>query len=82
MPLVIELGWAPADPAAVHALIALPRGPVPRSVGGRLRSALDEWPAVGSEKWNEGLRRALDRIGDEGGKKKNNKLSTEEATTA
>lgn len=66
LPLVLELGWTPADPKIAHALLSIPGGPVPKRIARRLRRALDQWPAVGSKDWNERLASSLAEIEDEG----------------
>jgi RecB family exonuclease len=63
--LVLSLGWKPADPAVAAELLGLPVSPVPGRIAYRLRRALAEWPAVGSEDWNEALAEGLGAIDDE-----------------
>jgi hypothetical protein len=53
LPLVLALGWKPASPEDAAALLGLPESPVPRGIRNRLRRALAQWPAVGSEAWCE-----------------------------
>lgn len=62
LPLVLALGWKPAAPDDAAALLSLPESPVPRGIRNRLRRALGEWPAVGSEMWGEALEKGLDAI--------------------
>ena len=64
LPLVLELGWTPADPQNALELLALRRNPVPAGVAWRLVDALGQWPAVDSDCWREKLASALDRIAD------------------
>lgn len=65
VPLVLRLGWDPPRPEAALDLLNLPFSPVPKRVAWRLRKALDDWPAVGSEAWDEGLAAGLAGIEDE-----------------
>ncbi len=65
LPLVLELGWRPADPRRTLELLTLPSGPVPAGVARRLIRALSEWPAVDSDAWREQLERGLAGIEDE-----------------
>lgn len=51
LPLVLELCWDPPDPQRVLELLMLPESPVPRSLRQKLIMALQEWPAVGSPRW-------------------------------
>ena len=62
LPLVLALGWAPAAPDDAAALLSLPESPVPRGIRNRLRRALGEWPAVGSQVWKEAFENGLDAI--------------------
>ena len=55
LPLCLELLWDPADPQAALELLCLPRTPIPRRLAGRLVQALRQWPALGSDDWNEAL---------------------------
>lgn len=55
LPLVLEMGWAPPDPQRAYELLALRPSPVPWEVARALRTALRNWPAVGSDDWREGL---------------------------
>lgn len=64
LPLVLEMGWSPPDPQRALELLSLPAGPVPRRVAWRLTRALQEWPAVGSERWQEELAQGLGGIED------------------
>jgi hypothetical protein len=59
LPLVLQLGWEPPDPQAALDLLNLPITPVPGRIAWRLRNALDALPAVGSEKWSQGLSEGL-----------------------
>ncbi|MDH3308700.1 MAG: hypothetical protein OEO77_14450, partial [Acidimicrobiia bacterium] len=59
LPLVLALGWEPADPQRAIELLTLPVCPVPFAVRRRLQDALREWPAVGSEVWDAGLAEGL-----------------------
>jgi len=65
-PLVLEMGWSPPDPQRALELLTLPVGPVPRGLAWRLTRALQEWPAVGSERWQEELGQGLNGIEDAG----------------
>lgn len=55
LPLCLELLWDPADPQVALELLSLPRMPLPRRLATRLSRALRDWPALGSEPWNEAL---------------------------
>ena len=66
LPLVLALGWNPAAPEDAATLLSLPESPVPRGIRNRLRRALAQWPAVGSEAWGEALQAGLDAIEDAG----------------
>ena len=59
MPLVLALGWGPADPRQAAELLGLQDGPVPARIAGELLDALQEWPAVGSRLWTRVLERSL-----------------------
>jgi len=65
LPLVLELGWDPADPQQAYELLSLRGGPVPPAISGRLIRALGRWPAVGSQEWAKALNDGLARIEDE-----------------
>lgn len=65
LPLVIGVGWSPADPRQVVELLELLETPVRKRVGRSLLRALGEWPAVGSADWDEALREGLEQIEDE-----------------
>ena len=65
LPLVVALGWRPQDPAAALELLTLPETPAPGGIARRLDRALREWPAVGSETWNEAMDTGLEAIEDE-----------------
>ena len=58
-------GWAPPDPQLVMELLALPEKPVPPFLARRLADALQEWPAVGSDKWNKKLSEGLEVVEDD-----------------
>ena len=64
LPLVLEAGWSPPDPERMLELLNLPVGPVPRRVARELAGALQEWPAVGSQTWNEAWSKGLAREED------------------
>lgn len=68
LPLVLELGWRPADPQRAIELLTLRRSPIPAAIGWRLAAALSEWPAVDSDGWRDGLQSYLDRIEDPSGR--------------
>ena len=59
LPLVLACGWDPPDPDRVLELLSVGVGPLPRGVASRLAKALNQWPAVGSHAWFEGLDLAL-----------------------
>lgn len=67
LPLVLELGWKPADPNLALELLTLPTSPVPAPLARRLAGALQEWPAVASPAWDEAMEEGLARLdrGDE-----------------
>jgi hypothetical protein len=62
LPLVLALGWKPAAPEDAAALLSLPESPVPRGIRNRLRRALSQWPAVGSDAWREAFEAGLAAI--------------------
>jgi ATP-dependent helicase/nuclease subunit B len=64
LPLVIQLGWSPADPARALELLTLPNSPIRRGVRGRLVGALTQWPAVESDAWRLALKEGLAQIED------------------
>ena len=64
LPLVLAMGWDPPDPQRALELLLLDNGPVPGFIARGLRAALQEWPSVGSPRWDEALSRGLDRISD------------------
>jgi ATP-dependent helicase/nuclease subunit B len=66
LPLVLRLGWDPPRPQAALDLLNLPVSPVPGRIARRLRRALVNWPAVGSEAWDAALAEGLAEIEDEG----------------
>jgi len=57
--LALELVWSPQDPQRALELLSLPASPLPRSLRYRLRSALNEWPAVDSDAWRAALAEGL-----------------------
>jgi len=59
LPLVLACGWDPPDPDRVLELLTVGVGPIPRGVGASLARALGQWPAVGSQVWNDHLDSAL-----------------------
>ncbi len=65
LPLVLALGWAPTDPQRALELLTLPLSPIRKNVSAALVGALQAWPAVGSESWDEALADALAAIPDE-----------------
>ena len=70
LPLVLRLGWEPPRPEAALELLNLPISPVPGRVARRLRRALDDRPAVGSEVWDEALAEGLAEIEEEADREK------------
>jgi len=62
LPLVVQMGWSPPDPARALELLTLATSPVPRGIRHRLVEALKQWPAVGSDVWNEALAEGLEKI--------------------
>jgi hypothetical protein len=64
LPLVVEIGWWPADPQQALELLALRRSPLPAGLAWRLVDALGSWPAVDSDSWRQSLERGLARIDD------------------
>jgi len=64
LPLVLAMGWDPPDPQRALELLLLPNGPIPFHIARRLRSALQQWPAVGSPDWARELGSGLDTIAD------------------
>ncbi len=65
LPLVLDLGWHPADPQRALELLTLPLSPIPSGVARRLIRALSEWPAVDSDAWRKQLGRGLAELEDE-----------------
>ena len=70
LPLVIALGWAPQDPQVALELLSLPESPVPHGIANRLIEALRQWPAIGSDDWNNKLASGIEAITDEDRKKR------------
>lgn len=66
LPLVLALGRRPAAPEDAAAFLSLPLSPVPHGIRNRLRRALSQWPAVGSEAWREALESGLAAIDEDG----------------
>lgn len=64
LPLVIQMGWSPADPARALELLTLPVSPVPKAIRWRLVAALQQWPAVDSDDWRKALKDGLDKEKD------------------
>ena len=64
LPLIIQMGWSPPDPARALELLTLPTSPIPRGIRGRLVGALKKWPAVDSDVWRSALAEGLERIED------------------
>ena len=64
LPLVLEMAWNPPDPQRALELLILPESPVPRSIAMRLAGALHNYPAVGSEAWQEKMHEGLESIED------------------
>ena len=64
LPLTLEMAWQPPDPQRALELLILPVSPVPKSIGMRLIRALQKYPAVGSEAWNEAMDKGLQAIDD------------------
>jgi ATP-dependent helicase/nuclease subunit B len=64
LPLVVALGWRPADPSAAHRLLLLRETPLPRRLARQLCDALSRCPAVGSELWQARLDKGLAAIED------------------
>ena len=62
LPLVLAMGWDPPDPQRALELLIIPDGPVPGFLARSLRSALQQWPAVGSPSWNDALATGLDAL--------------------
>jgi len=62
LPLVLEMAWKPPDPQRALELLTLPVSPIPKSIALRLVRALQEYPAVGSEKWQELMHEGLQSI--------------------
>ena len=59
LPLVLEMLWSPQDPQRAFELLLLHPSIVPGDAAVPLRAALREWPAVGSDAWEDALRVAL-----------------------
>lgn len=70
LPLVIEMGWSPSDPARALELLTLPTSPVPRGIRGRLVGVLKQWPAIDSDSWREALREGVEKVEDEKDRKR------------
>ena len=70
LPLAVELGWSPCDPARALELLTLPTSPIPGKVRYRLIRALHQWPSTQSDAWVEALQRGLDAIDDAGQRKR------------
>lgn len=65
LPLTLAMGYNPPEPERIMELLTLPMSPVPRRISRKLREALADWPALGSELWNEKLRKGLQSIEDD-----------------
>lgn len=64
LPLVLEMAWQPPDPQRALELLTLQIGPVPKSIAFRLVRALQDYPAVGSERWHQAMYEGLQSIED------------------
>ena len=64
LPLLIACGWETPAPGTALELLTLPMTPVPPFIAGSLARCLSEWPAVGSDTWNETLADRLARVSD------------------
>lgn len=64
LPLVLDMAWQPQDPQRAFELLSLKPSPVPAEVAFELQRALRDWPAVGSDVWNERLEDGLSAILD------------------
>ncbi|MBX7096844.1 MAG: PD-(D/E)XK nuclease family protein [Myxococcaceae bacterium] len=65
LPLVIELGVAPADPQRALELLTIPQGLIRPRVASELRRALEQWPAIGSQAWKDAITRLLPELEDD-----------------
>lgn len=59
LPLVLEMLWAPQDPQRAYELLLLHPSLVPGDAARWLRRALQNWPAVGSDEWDETMQKAI-----------------------
>ena len=66
LPLVVAMGWKPADPQRALELVTLPISPVPRHLARGLAEALQDVPAVDSNVWRGALAQGLEEIEDAG----------------
>lgn len=64
LPLVLAMGWNPPDPQRALELLLLPESPIPGFIARSLRSALQQWPAVGSPDWKKAIETCLAKVTD------------------
>lgn len=62
LPLALACLWSPPEPQRVLELLTLPVGPLRKDVAICLARALQDWPAVGSDEWDEALDEALTKL--------------------
>ena len=62
LPLILALGWDPPDPARIMELLTLQVSPVPSRIGHKLAGTLGQWPALGSELWQQELDKGIAAI--------------------
>ncbi len=70
LPLTLAMAWDPPDPQRALELLMLPNSPVPKGIGRRLAHALQDYPAVGSDAWNEALEEGLNQFSDKKDRKR------------
>jgi hypothetical protein len=63
--LVIEAAFEPMEPADLHALLAMPVGPIPRRVGAPLVQALSKFPGRRNQLWKDKLKEGLEECDEE-----------------
>lgn len=66
LPLALELGWRPLDPAALLQFLTHPVGPIRARIRRPLAEVVARHPGIGSEAWLEALEEVLDNaVADE-----------------
>ena len=69
LPVCLRMRWAPRSMQSLLDFLLLPEAPVPAAVRHRMASALEEFPGIGSEAWEESLAKAKAWVADAFGEK-------------